>query len=369
MPQEQEEEVDLVEQLFGANLSVRDADVDLADSYVLPAPPKNKALDLATWERTGSVPNSPAMGPSAHPTTPITVGRHILGSLSIASSRGSSPSTTPTPATFGQEHLPGQQEPLTLEDYSNRMEAAAVMLAQLNANLVREPVTGAFGAAPTTEASSGTKSWIPGSGWITGASPVANASSPEAGVAMSTAPPAVRMRLQPSEAAAIRERIMREMMALEEERMSRTRTDFDGWSQKAGYTRGKTMEDEGIVRRELNKADPSAAIFQERYESKKARIRHASPYGHLANWDVRASFIFENVPGEFMMAGSVSLLSSRRVRTCDKKRWLANLSRSLPGYGKRKTADAGSDSESPEDYSNGLTSAVSVFLLQGVLPA
>ena len=347
--QEQEEEVDLVEQLFGANLSVRDVDVDLTESYVLPAPPKNKALDLATWERTGSVPNSPAMGASAHPVTPITVGRHTLGSPSIVPSRGSSPSTTPKPATFDQEHIPGQQEPLTLEDYSNRMEAAAVMLAQLNANLVREPVTEAF---RPTEASSATKSWIPGSGWITGASSVTHTPSPEAGIATSTAPPAIRMRLQPSEAAAIRERIMQEMMALEEERMSRTRTDFDGWSQKASYTRGKTVEDEGIVRRELNKADPSAAIFQESYERKKARIRHASPYGHLANWDVRASSIFENRPREFTVAFSVSLSLSRRVRTCDKKRWLANLSRSLPGYGRRKIAGAGSDSKSSGDYSS-----------------
>jgi len=320
IPQEQEEEVDLVEQLFGANLSVRDVEVGLADSYVLPAPPKNKALDLATWERTGSVPNSPAMGASATPTTPITVGRHTLGSPSIASSRGSHPSSTPSPATFGQQPLPGQQEPLTLEDYSNRMEAAAVMLAQLNANLVREPVTGAFGAAASTEASSGTKSWIPGSGWIAGPSSGTNAPGPEAGAPSSTAPPALRVRLQPSEAAAIRDRIMQEMMALEEERMSRTRTDFDGWSQKASYTRGRTAEDEGIVRRELNKVDPSAAIFQESYERKKVRIRHASPYGHLANWDVRVSFIFSDVSGEFTIACSVSLLSSRRVRTCDKKR-------------------------------------------------
>lgn len=299
LPQEQEEEVDLVEQLFGANLSVRDVEVDLADTYVLPAPPKNKALDLATWERTGSVPNSPAMGPPTQPITPITVGRHTLGSLPIVSSRGSSPTATPKPTT---EPIPGQQEPLTLEDYSNRMEAAAVMLAQLNANLVREPVTGAFGTAASTETPSGSKSWIPGSGWITGTSVATNAPGPEAGSSSSTVPSALRMKLQPSEAAAIRERIMQEMMALEEERMSRTRIDFDGWSQRASYTRGKTAEDEGIVRRELNKADPSAAVFQESYERKKARIRHASPYGHLVNWDVRASFIFENVSGEFMMA-------------------------------------------------------------------
>jgi hypothetical protein len=306
MLQEQEEGVDLVEQLFGANLSVRDVEVDLADSYVLPAPPKNKVLDLATWERTGSVPNSPALGTSIPSTTPIIVGRHTRGSPQILSSRRPSPSATPPP-TFGQQPIPGQQGPLTLEDYSNRMEAAAVMLAQLNANLVREPVTGAFGGAAPTEASSGTKSWIPGSGWITGTSSIANASGPEGGVASSTAPSALRARLQPSEAAAIRERIMQEMMALEEERMTRTRTDFDGWSQKAGYTRGKTAEDEGIVRRELNKADPSAAVFQEVYERKKGRIRHTSPYGHLANWDVCACFISDPVPGESHQWPAVSL--------------------------------------------------------------
>ena len=224
------------------------------------------------------------------------------------------------------------------------------MLAQLNANLVREPITEAFRAAHSTEAPSGTKSWIPGSGWITGTLSVSNTTTPETGIAMSAAPSAVRMRLQPSEAAAIRERIMQEMMALEEERMSRTRTDFDGWSQKAGYTRGRTVEDEGIIRRELNKVDPSAAIFQESYERKKARVRHASPYGHLANWDVRALSYSRMFPESSQMVCSVSLLSSRRVRTCDKRRWLANLSRSLLGYGRRKIADAGSDSKSPEGY-------------------
>ena len=311
------------------------------------------------------MPNSPALGPSRHPTTSITLGRHTRGSPSIVSSRGSSPGATTPPTIFGQQPIPGQQEPLTLEDYSNRMEAAAVMLAQLNANLVREPVTGAFGAVTSTEAPSGTKSWIPGSGWITGTSSLTNAPSSEAGIPSATAPPAFRMRLQPSEAAEIRERIMQEMMALEEERMTRTRADFDGWSQKAGYTRGKTAEDEGIVRRELNKADPSAAIFQESFKRKKARIRHTSPYGHFANWDVRTSFVFDNIFGEFTIAPSVSLLSSSQVRTCDKKPWLANLSRSLLGYGRKRIADAGSDSKSSKDYSDGSNSSSFRILITG----
>jgi hypothetical protein len=71
----------------------------------------------------------------------------------------------------------------------------------------------------------------------------------------------------------------------------------------------KPMEDESIVRRELNKADPSgmsppsprrlfhrpmcltpasraAAVFSEAWSAKKARIRASSPWGHLATWDV-----------------------------------------------------------------------------------
>lgn len=47
----------------------------------------------------------------------------------------------------------------------------------------------------------------------------------------------------------------------------------------------KSVEDEGIIRRELNKVDPSAVVFSESWATKKSRIRHASPYGHLANWD------------------------------------------------------------------------------------
>jgi phosphatidylinositol 4-kinase len=100
------------------------------------------------------------------------------------------------------------------------------------------------------------------------------------------------MRLQPAEAAAIRKRIMEEMMALEEERMTRMQgAEGEVWDSQ--QDRKKTAEDEGIVRRELDKLDPSAGVFQESYAAKKARIRATSQYGHLSNWDV--SHIFCNL--------------------------------------------------------------------------
>ena len=88
------------------------------------------------------------------------------------------------------------------------------------------------------------------------------------------------MKLQPAEAAAIRDRIMKEMLALEEERMERMR---ETGVMKLGIGSGdtNTAEDEGIIRRELNKVDPSAVVFSESWATKKSRVRQGSPYGHL----------------------------------------------------------------------------------------
>ncbi|GAA5993359.1 hypothetical protein JCM5350_005235 [Sporobolomyces pararoseus] len=92
--------------------------------------------------------------------------------------------------------------------------------------------------------------------------------------------------LAPQDAAAIRERIMSEMMALEEERMERMRGSVQarkGWSQTSGL--GGTT-DNAIVMRAVNKDDPSGAVFAESFEAKSARIRAASPFGHLPHWSL-----------------------------------------------------------------------------------
>jgi len=116
------------------------------------------------------------------------------------------------------------------------------------------------------------------------------------------------LKLAAAQAAAIRQRIMEEMISLEEERVERMTERPEGVAIEEGKEgEGKTVEDEGIVRRELNKADPSggsgpsvwvflvlinglgsAAVFKESWTAKKSRIRAASPWGHLANWDVSA---------------------------------------------------------------------------------
>jgi len=173
------------------------------------------------------------------------------------------------------------------------MRTAAVMLAQLNANLVRESVT-ALPMTPGLPANldvqlsvSGSLSWIPGSSWLAGASDQASSGGPihpslpggqYQNTSSSSSAVSSRMKVQFSEAAAIRDRIMTEMLALEEERMERMREHREGESmmQVGNVGGGMKTEDEGIIRRELNRVDPSAIVFSESWASKKASIASCS---------------------------------------------------------------------------------------------
>ncbi|THU91136.1 kinase-like protein [Dendrothele bispora CBS 962.96] len=265
----EEEEMDLVEQLYGVDQSLRSQTMDLSDSIVLPPPPKNKDLDMVAWSRPSSIPASPLVDDN---------------------NRVPSPLPQPPPTSDNSYSL-------SLDEYSERMRTAAIMLAQLNANLVRESVNS---APPQESSSGGPLSWIPGSTWLSGstdetpksAAPVLTGSG--SGSQDFGKPPPSRMRLQASEASAIRDRIMQEMLALEEERMAHMRENRESESMvRIGDVSGgmKTAEDESIIRRELSKADPSAMVFSESWATKKSRIRHSSPYGHLASWDCVSAIV------------------------------------------------------------------------------
>ncbi|KAI0690043.1 kinase-like protein [Cytidiella melzeri] len=282
-PNPDEEEVDLVEQLYGDEGSLRSRPIDLSESIVLRPAPKNRELDIATWSSTPSSPQTSIDASAALNPRP---------SLSRANSV----------KPYVEALRPQAQRVLSLDEYSERMRTAAVMLAQLNANARESAAALPVPGTPSTESSSPLK-WLPGSNWLTVTPPLpenSNSSSdttqPPQTPAPGTAP--MRLKLQQTEAAAIRNRIMNEMLALEEERMERMRENRTGeGTLRIGDTGGnmKTAEDEGIIRRELSKADPSAVVVGESWAAKKAsittllygesRIRQASPYGHLANWD------------------------------------------------------------------------------------
>lgn len=82
---------------------------------------------------------------------------------------------------------------------------------------------------------------------------------------------------------------MKEMLALEEERMERMKENGSGFENGISWNRAglgirgvdlgsasgeNSVEDEGIIRRELNKADPSAVVFSESWATKKVRSNH-----------------------------------------------------------------------------------------------
>ena len=83
-----------------------------------------------------------------------------------------------------------------------------------------------------------------------------------------------RVKLPRAEAAVIRHRIMNEMLALEEERMERMKGSEGEAIMSNGDIRGamKSAEDESIIRRELNKVDPSAVVFSESWGAKKVWV-------------------------------------------------------------------------------------------------
>jgi len=245
----EEEEMDLVEQLYGTDQSLRSQAIDLSDSIVLPPPPKNKDLDMVAWSRPSSIPASPSTD---------------------TNNRVPSPSPQPPSASNNNNDYS-----LSLDEYSERMRTAAIMLAQLNASLVRDPVS----STPSQGSSGGPLSWIPGSNWLSGSSDEAPKSAAPVMTGSGSQdfgkPTPSRMRLQASEASAIRDRIMQEMLALEEERMAHMRENRESDSVvKIGDVSGgmKTAEDENIIRRELSKADPSAMVFSESWAAKKASI-------------------------------------------------------------------------------------------------
>ena len=274
----EEEEIDLVEQLYGDEESLRSRPLDLSDTVFLRPKPKNKDLDLAAWSRSSSQPTTPSLEQS---DTGLDAGSDHP--------RSNSRISTPQPIALSRS---GQSQNLTLEDYSERMRTAAVMLSQLNANLIWEPVSPGPGTQERIpSAPAGSSRWLSGSPWFSVVAPhspiTREGGGPLhpslAGVSQEqpTSQPQ-RMKLQPSEAAAIRDRIMTEMLALEEERMQRMRENRDDHSAfRIGMAMANTMEDEGIIRRELNKVDPSAVVFSESWAAKKSRVRQESPYGHL----------------------------------------------------------------------------------------
>lgn len=280
-------EVDLVEQLYG-DISIHEAPMaPIADPTI-----QNRSVDEQAW-----LPRAASQNPTPTPSP-------TSSSISAIPSRPSLPSAGRALARPGGRTVSARQV-ISLDDYAERMRMAAIMLAQLDASqaesagviatgtaaagtLVGLPVatvagiggvvggvvgagfgavasafhrrdvqagqssTGVVAALDTASAAAGTSS-------VAGAPPLAPAGRPSASTLSPSAPlpPSQRQRvLAAGEATAIRNRIMAEMLALEEERMERMREDGRA---RSGWATGSGVEDGAVVMRAVNKDDPSGA--------------------------------------------------------------------------------------------------------------
>ena len=250
-PEGADEEMDLVEQLYGPNESIRSRPMDLSESVVRPPAPKNRDLDLVAWSRSSSTPATPF---------PADIASHNIDAMPTALQ-----SSFPPTVDLSRTSSANGGDDLTLDDYSERMRTAAVMLAQLNASLTRET------AHASDTSSQPAKRWPSGPS-LDGAGPSDLSATPTA-----ENQPSKRLRLQYAEAKAIRERIMKEMMSLEEQRMQRMKEGgISGGIFKLGMGSSNSAEDESIIRKELNKVDPSAVVFSESWANKKVWPAFAS---------------------------------------------------------------------------------------------
>ena len=292
-PREPLAEMDLVEQLYG-DVSIHDD----ADLLIAPVESdveiQNRSVDEQAWARR--VDAEKVDPPPPNGTHAAAAPSTLAPPSSISLGR---PSTAPRPGGRSVSDRPV----VSLDDYAERMRMAAIMLAQLDASqaaslgvvatgtaaagtLVGLPVATVAGiggvvgaglgavasrlgarrdvqggqASTGVSATLDTSSAVEGTSAVAGAPPLpstASASVAPAPGSNGTALPSQRQRvLAPLEAAAIRNRIMSEMMALEEERMERMREDGrarSGWSGSSG------VEDGAVVMRAVNKDDPSGA--------------------------------------------------------------------------------------------------------------
>ncbi len=157
------------------------------------------------------------------------------------------------------------------------MNTAAAMLAQLNAALSMDNAASRRGVGnPASYPSVAASHWPWSSiGWnVAQPTPANTDSSIGLEPRPVPVPPTTGARLQRADAEAIRNRIMHEMDLLEEERMRRMRVGENELSMmtRAKASLGQSETDDDIIRKELKRDDPSAAIFSEDWQDKQVSV-------------------------------------------------------------------------------------------------
>ncbi|KAF9916589.1 Phosphatidylinositol 4-kinase pik1alpha (PI4-kinase)(PtdIns-4-kinase), partial [Linnemannia zychae] len=211
----------------------------------IPNPPVGSLADLSISPPGSPVPSSPVItvDPSVRVKSPIQ-----------PSSPGIRPVTQSRSNEAYLQTVLKRRASNSADDFAEKMRTAAVMLAQLSQQQAAQAAgTGANG---NTRSSSQSRSSI---------------------------------KAKTTSVEDIRAKIIKEMMALEEQRMQRMK--LEGVSSGVGGGGGEgagseMLEDERKVMANVTTDDPSAAVFAEDWDTKMNRIRATSPYGHLPSWQL-----------------------------------------------------------------------------------
>ncbi|KAF9548554.1 Phosphatidylinositol 4-kinase pik1alpha (PI4-kinase)(PtdIns-4-kinase) [Mortierella hygrophila] len=211
----------------------------------IPNPPVASLADLSISPPGSPVPTSPVI--TVDPS-----GR--MNSPTPSSSPGNRPVTQSRSNEAYLQTVLRRRASNSADDFAEKMRTAAVMLAQLSQQQAAQQA--GAGANGNARVSSQSRSSIK-----------AKATSVED----------------------IRAKIIKEMMALEEQRMQRMK--LEGVSSGVGGGGGEgagseMLEDERKVMANVTTDDPSAAVFAEDWDAKMNRIRATSPYGHLPSWQL-----------------------------------------------------------------------------------
>ncbi|KAJ2726868.1 Phosphatidylinositol 4-kinase pik1alpha (PI4-kinase)(PtdIns-4-kinase), partial [Coemansia sp. Cherry 401B] len=211
------------------------------------------------------------------PQRPYSHGAQSAGGLTRSvPGAPAAPVPAPAPLVAAGSGAAASRAPISPEDIRARMRTASILLAQLARQQKALGIKVANLVVPQP----------------------AGADESDSAKDRSDAPDTAKRRSKLSNATTqalvmeeIREKLVREMMQLEEIRLKQPGLDTASGSAEADA--GQSMEDEIDVREVEFKDDPSAKVLKEDWESKKARIRRASPYGRQKNWNLLSVIVKE----------------------------------------------------------------------------
>ncbi|KAJ3184727.1 Phosphatidylinositol 4-kinase pik1alpha (PI4-kinase)(PtdIns-4-kinase) [Geranomyces variabilis] len=235
-------------------------------SSPLPEPPVTVANGAAASDENGEHVTAETLSPNRGDGDVAAADYHrqvLHRRKSAASMKSKSSFDGLSPVNPQQPLVPpntGQVAPVVIDEFSERLRTAAVMLAQLYQQQQREETAQNMGNAATAGSAT---SLAPGSPMVAGK----NRTN--------------QQKLQ-ADFESIKKRLVTEMVTLEEQRVQSLARQGD--AAVADEVLPEIEENLQAQCQQRDADDPSAAVFRETWDSKMERIRAGSPFGRDPTW-------------------------------------------------------------------------------------